>query len=135
MKKIFLLILTVSFMLPSCISQKKYAALEAVNQQSKDLLNSATLKLNTCFDKTQKLLDKLNKQYYEIVDPNNSLKISVRFLSNEITATSIKIIVHERRCSGPNRCAIKVLNSKIREELTASILETATILQKNVIKK
>jgi chemotaxis protein MotB len=50
MKKIFLLILTVSFMLPSCISQKKYAALEAVNQQSKDLLNSATLKLNTCID-------------------------------------------------------------------------------------
>ena len=37
-------------MLPSCISQKKYAALEAVNQQSKDLLNSATLKLNTCID-------------------------------------------------------------------------------------
>jgi chemotaxis protein MotB len=50
MKKIFLLILTVSFMLPSCISQKKFAALEAVNQQSKDLLNSATLKLNTCID-------------------------------------------------------------------------------------
>ena len=50
MKKIFLLILTVSFMLPSCISQKKFAALEAVNQQTKDLLNSATLKLNTCID-------------------------------------------------------------------------------------
>jgi chemotaxis protein MotB len=50
MNKIFLLILTVSFMLPSCVSQKKYIALEAVNQQSKDLLNSATLKLNNCFE-------------------------------------------------------------------------------------
>jgi len=36
MKKIFLLILTVSVLLPSCVSQKKYASLEAVNQQSKD---------------------------------------------------------------------------------------------------
>ena len=50
MKKIVLMILTVSFLLPSCISQKKYAALEAMNQQSKDLLNSATVKLNTCID-------------------------------------------------------------------------------------
>jgi len=73
--------------------------------------------------------------YADNENSNNSLKISVRFLSNEISATSIKIIVHERRCSGPNRCAIKVLNSKIREELTASILETASILQKNIIKK
>ena len=49
MKKIFLLILTVSFLLPSCISQKKYAALESMNQQSKDLLNSATVKLNQLY--------------------------------------------------------------------------------------
>jgi len=50
MKNFFLLILTVSVLFPSCVSQKKYASLEAVNQQSKDLLNSATLKLNTCID-------------------------------------------------------------------------------------
>ena len=50
MKKFFLLILTVSFLLPSCVSQKKYAALESMNQQSKDLLNSATVKLNSCID-------------------------------------------------------------------------------------
>ena len=50
MKKIFLLIISISVLIPSCVSQKKYAALEAMNQQSKDLLNSATLKLNTCID-------------------------------------------------------------------------------------
>ena len=50
MKNFFLLILTVSVLFPSCVSQKKYSSLEAVNQQSKDLLNSATLKLNTCID-------------------------------------------------------------------------------------
>ena len=71
MKKTFLLILTVSFMLPSCISQKKYAALEAVNQQSKDLLNSATLKLNTCFEEKASAEADLK-----------SLKEQVTFLSN-----------------------------------------------------
>ena len=71
MKKIILLILTVSFMLPSCISQKKYAALEAVNQQSKDLLNSATLKLNTCID------DKVTAEA-----DLKSLKEQVTFLKN-----------------------------------------------------
>ena len=71
MKKIFLLILTVSFMLPSCISQKKFAALEAVNQQSKDLLNSATLKLNTCID------DKVTAEA-----DLKSLKEQVTFLKN-----------------------------------------------------
>ena len=50
MKKFFLMLITVSFLFPSCISQKKYAALEAMNQQSKDLLNSATVQLNTCID-------------------------------------------------------------------------------------
>ena len=50
MKNIYLLILTISFLLPSCVSQKKYAALDAMNQQSKDLLNSATVKLNSCID-------------------------------------------------------------------------------------
>ena len=71
MKKIFLLILSVSFLLPSCVSQKKYAALEAVNQQSKDLLNSATVKLNSCIDEKAGAEAELK-----------SLKEQVTFLSN-----------------------------------------------------
>ncbi len=50
MKKIFLLLISISVLIPSCVSQKKYAALETMNQQNKDLLNSATVKLNTCID-------------------------------------------------------------------------------------
>ena len=50
MKKLILTILTVSFLLTSCISKKDYAALEATNKQNKDLLNTATVKLNACFE-------------------------------------------------------------------------------------
>ena len=71
MKKIVLMILTVSFLLPSCVSQKKYAALEAMNQQSKDLLNSATVKLNSCIDEKAGAEAELK-----------SLKEQVTFLSN-----------------------------------------------------
>jgi len=34
--------------LSSCVSQKEYAALEAKQQETQDLLNSATVKLNAC---------------------------------------------------------------------------------------
>jgi len=49
MKKI-LILLVVSALLASCVSQKKYASLETEHKQTKDLLNSATVKLNTCID-------------------------------------------------------------------------------------
>ena len=66
---------------------------------------------------------------------NEQIKITVRFLSNEINASSLKIIVHERKCASQNRCTIKVLKSKIEEELVTTILQTASILKKNATKK
>jgi len=55
-----------------------------------------------------------------------SLKITVRFLNNEIASSSLKVIVHERKCSATNICVVKELNSKIKQELTRSILVKAT---------
>ena len=43
-------ILLVIILLSSCVSQKKYAELEATNQKNLNLLNSATVKINTCID-------------------------------------------------------------------------------------
>jgi len=43
-------ILLVFILLSSCVSQKKYAELESTNQKNLNLLNSATVKLNTCLD-------------------------------------------------------------------------------------
>ena len=71
MKKIFLTLFALSILFPSCISQKKYAALEAMNQQSKDLLNSATVKLNSCIDEKAGAEAELK-----------TLKEQVTFLSN-----------------------------------------------------
>ncbi len=50
MKNTFLYILSFVILFSSCVSQKKFAELEATNQNNLNLLNSATVKLNTCLD-------------------------------------------------------------------------------------
>lgn len=48
MKKVLILLSIVSVMLTSCVSQKKYQALEEQHKNTQDLLNSATVRLNLC---------------------------------------------------------------------------------------
>ena len=50
MKKVFLGVLGLAVLLTSCVSQKKYADLEAKHKEAQDLLNSATVKLNDCLE-------------------------------------------------------------------------------------
>ncbi len=48
MKKIMILLVTSSLVLTSCVSKKKYAELESQYKNTKDLLNTCTVKLNDC---------------------------------------------------------------------------------------
>ncbi|QRM90035.1 OmpA family protein [Lacinutrix sp. WUR7] len=48
MKKIVLLSATALLLLSSCVSKKEFAALEAKQKTTQDLLNTATVKLNSC---------------------------------------------------------------------------------------
>ena len=48
MKKGLLSFLILSMTLTSCVSKKKFTALEAKQKETQDLLNSATVKLNSC---------------------------------------------------------------------------------------
>ncbi|MFC0604322.1 OmpA/MotB family protein [Winogradskyella pulchriflava] len=48
MKKLMLLSVCSMMVLASCVSKKDYLALEAEHQETQDLLNSATVKLNKC---------------------------------------------------------------------------------------
>ncbi len=48
MKKILLLSASALLLLSSCVSKKEFAALEAKQQETQDLLNTATVKLNSC---------------------------------------------------------------------------------------
>ncbi len=70
------------------------------------------------------------------VKGNESIKITVRFLSNEVRSDSLKIIVHKKKCASVQSCKISMLeNSKISTELRSTILSTAAKLEKQDKKK
>jgi chemotaxis protein MotB len=48
MKKITILAISALFLFPSCVSTKKHNELKKIYQENKDLLNTATVKLNSC---------------------------------------------------------------------------------------
>jgi hypothetical protein len=62
---------------------------------------------------------------------DESIKITVRFLSNEIRSDSLKIIVHKKNCDQNQNCRITLLNgSQIGDKLRGSILRKAALLEK-----
>ena len=65
------------------------------------------------------------------------LKITVRFLTNEIRADGIQVIIHEKICKKTdiNNCKIKKIKSNIQNEIKLAILKKATILKNEADKK
>ena len=60
MRKISLLLLTIFILLTSCISQKKYLELEDLQRNTKSLLDTATIKLNSCNEEKEAALANLS---------------------------------------------------------------------------
>ena len=62
---------------------------------------------------------------------DESIKISIRFLTNEIRSDSLKIIVHKKVCTNSSNCRTVLLEkSKIIEELRSSIIRKAALIEK-----
>ena len=59
---------------------------------------------------------------------NRELKITVRFLSNEIRADGLAISIHEKICvnNNSNSCSIKKIKSTLENEIKLAILKKAT---------
>ena len=60
------------------------------------------------------------------------IKITVRFLSNEIRADGLKVIIHKKICkkSDKNNCKVILENSTLGQEIKLAILKKAAILKK-----
>ncbi len=80
MKKIILGVLGATLLLSSCVSQKKYADLEAKAKEAQDLLNSATVKLNTCLEEKATATSRMNT----LADQNAFLKANNQDLINNM---------------------------------------------------
>ncbi|MBT8254495.1 MAG: OmpA family protein [Flavobacteriaceae bacterium] len=73
MKKIIVLSL-LSLTLASCVSKKEYAALEARHKETQDLLNTATVKLNTCLEERASAMARATALEDQIADLRSSNK-------------------------------------------------------------
>ena len=61
---------------------------------------------------------------------NQSIKITIRFLSNEVRADGIKVIIHKKRCGIQQTCTVKKVSSALENELQVAILKKAVIFAK-----
>ncbi len=76
MKKVLLVITIVSMSLTSCVSKKKYTELETKNKEIQDLLNTATVKLNSCLTEREALasqIDFLKKNNSDLINNMGNL--------------------------------------------------------------
>tara|TARA_B100001029_G_C14959705_1_gene393699 strand:- start:318 stop:857 length:540 start_codon:yes stop_codon:yes gene_type:complete len=60
---------------------------------------------------------------------NDSLKFTIRFLSNEVRADSLKIIVHKRTCKAQSNCIVTKISSKLENTIRAEIMKKAIFLE------
>ena len=67
--------------------------------------------------------------YNDSTNENESIKITLRFMSNEIQSNSIKVIVHNKKCKTNENCRINEIDSQIKFELQKSILAKASQLE------
>ncbi len=73
----------------------------------------------------------------KIENEKRMLKITVRFLTNEIRADALNISIHEKICklNTVNDCSLKKISSNLENEIKLAILKKAALLQKNKGKK
>ena len=72
----------------------------------------------------------ITEWYSEGTSNDEAIKITVRFLSNEVRADGLSVIIHKRICNKFQQCTIAKIKSSLEEELKLAILKTATLLEK-----
>ena len=71
--------------------------------------------------------------YSDQTSSSDSVKISIRFLSNEIRADALKIQVFSKECEKEINCKISQSNPKIEGELKVAILKRAAKYKKDMV--
>ena len=61
---------------------------------------------------------------------NESIKITIRFLSNEIRSNALDVNIFYKKCVTINNCEINKQEGQLKKELTKKILAKATIYKK-----
>mgnify|MGYP001970579806 CR=1 FL=1 len=75
--------------------------------------------------------------YTDANTTDESLKFTIRFLSNEIRSDSLKIIIHKKSCNtkGENCIVQKISSPKLEQTIRADIIKKAALLAEGAKKK
>ena len=73
--------------------------------------------------------------YSDSLNSDAQIKITVKFLSNDLRSESIQIIGHKKNCDTNNKCITVKLNNNLPEEIKEKILFTARAMKIEEAKK
>ena len=68
--------------------------------------------------------------YSNEINTDESIKISIRFLTNEIRSDALKVSIFKKNCKNNMNCKITESNDTLSTELIKQILKKATIYKK-----
>ena len=68
--------------------------------------------------------------YSDQGNPDESIKITIKFLSNEIRSDAIDVDVFYKKCVAVNNCKINKQDGQLKKEITKQILAKASIYKK-----
>jgi hypothetical protein len=67
--------------------------------------------------------------YSEKIDSKEQIKISIKFLSNELKSSSVQVIGHKKICQDNEKCFTTKLEDKFTQEIKDSIIDSARALK------
>ena len=67
--------------------------------------------------------------YADANTTNDSLKFTIRFLSNEVRSDSLKIIIHKKTCKTQSNCIVQKITSKLEDTIRSQIMTKAIVLE------
>ncbi len=73
--------------------------------------------------------------YNENNNYDDAIKISIRFLTNEIRSDALNVKVYTKKCENLNKCNINENNPEIQNKLISTILSKATRYKQEKKKK
>jgi hypothetical protein len=73
--------------------------------------------------------------YSQKNNPNEQIKISVRFLSDELRADSIQVIANKKICDNFNKCSNSTIDEKFSQSIKENIISSARTLKIEEAKK
>ncbi len=68
-------------------------------------------------------------------DLNQSIKISIQFLSDEIRADGLLVKIYQKQCNSQTNCAVQTLESDLNQEIKLAILKKASQMKLDNRKK